>query len=231
MLAAGVGIVVLTSSSQSDQAPRSRPTELTKSIRIPPTVSLGDVAYGEIVPFSIIVTNDSSQDLVLDRITTNCGCTTTTQPPLVVPAHSASAISGDFRITEDVATTTASTAVRLESESADKAWDVAITAQPVAPLSTIEVRDGEVHLQLHPRYAGVVKDIRAYADASERSLPVKIAGGSIFVATSGVAERSDSLQMVLELSRRRRNERYSIAQDIIFSHPASSSIPTERKTE
>lgn len=56
------------------------------SIRLDATsLDLGDVPNGRIVERNVMVTNAGGAPLVVDAVTTSCGCTTATLEPMTIP--------------------------------------------------------------------------------------------------------------------------------------------------
>lgn len=51
------------------------------------TLPLGDVPNGRIVERDVVVTNTGGAPLVIESLTTSCGCTTATLDPMTIPPN------------------------------------------------------------------------------------------------------------------------------------------------
>ncbi len=55
-----------------------------------------DVVNGEIVTKDVVVTNSGQSDLVVETVTTTCGCTTATLNPMSIPAGGTATLHIEF---------------------------------------------------------------------------------------------------------------------------------------
>ncbi len=59
-------------------------------------LQLGDVVNGEVVTRQVSVQNNGAADLVIENITTSCGCTQASLNPMTIPAGSSGVLSITF---------------------------------------------------------------------------------------------------------------------------------------
>lgn len=59
-------------------------------------LALGDVVNGDVVTREVSVQNNGQADLIIDAVTTSCGCTQATIEPLTIPAGSSGTLSISF---------------------------------------------------------------------------------------------------------------------------------------
>ncbi|MGB4871564.1 MAG: DUF1573 domain-containing protein [Candidatus Promineifilaceae bacterium] len=59
-------------------------------------LALGDVVNGDVITREVSVQNNGQADLIIDTVTTSCGCTQATIEPLTIPAGSSGTLSISF---------------------------------------------------------------------------------------------------------------------------------------
>ncbi len=59
-------------------------------------LDLGDVVNGEIVSREVMVWNDGTTDLVVDSVSTSCGCTQATVDPMIIPPGESATLFIEF---------------------------------------------------------------------------------------------------------------------------------------
>jgi predicted small secreted protein len=59
-------------------------------------LDLGDVVNGEIMTRDLVVRNNGAVELVIEAVSTSCGCTKATVSPLTIPAGSSGTLSITF---------------------------------------------------------------------------------------------------------------------------------------
>ena len=60
------------------------------------SLNLGDVVNGEVITRQVNVQNTGQTDLVIEAVTTSCGCTQATLEPMTIPAGSSGALFIEF---------------------------------------------------------------------------------------------------------------------------------------
>ena len=56
----------------------------------------GDIPYGEVVSRDLVVRNDGSAPLVVESVSTTCGCTTATLEPMTIPPGGSAKLHIEF---------------------------------------------------------------------------------------------------------------------------------------
>ena len=59
-------------------------------------LELGDVVNGEVITREVSVQNNGQADLIIEAVTTSCGCTQATLEPMTIPAGSSGTLSIEF---------------------------------------------------------------------------------------------------------------------------------------
>jgi hypothetical protein len=61
-----------------------------------PNFDMGDVVNGEIVTWEVVVRNDGDAPLIVDTVSTSCGCTTASLDPMTIQPGSNATLTIEF---------------------------------------------------------------------------------------------------------------------------------------
>jgi hypothetical protein len=61
-----------------------------------PALELGDVVNGDVVTREVVVNNTGDGPLVVERVTTSCGCTSAALDPMTIPAGGSGVLTISF---------------------------------------------------------------------------------------------------------------------------------------
>lgn len=60
------------------------------------SLDLGDVVNGDVITRQVSIQNNGRADLIIEAVTTSCGCTQATVEPMTIPAGSSGALFIEF---------------------------------------------------------------------------------------------------------------------------------------
>lgn len=195
-LAAGVGVGLLGRPSQS---------ACIEDLDMPSSVDLGTQRFDALVPYSFEVRNKGTRALMIERVFSDCGCTSTIKGGFTLAPGESKVCSGEFHLVEsgEAQEYTSRVSVLIKSDGPEsrrikRTKLRTLVTDPIVMLKS-EAEHGECRkFKISESYRGVVQRVDVYPHGSDRvvSAVVDLAEMSISLTEPTLPENVD---VVMEL--------------------------------